>query len=103
MKWQWLKNRWLEMRWGLIYVSFVLTFITAVTVTYTDIPFIHTVFPNLIDYALVGVLFGAFLFAPIVGYFHGKYQNPTDVLKTNKPLLDAIREVIREELDKEES
>jgi O-antigen/teichoic acid export membrane protein len=96
---QWLKERWLEARWGLIYVSFVLSFITAATVTWSDIYQVHDFFPSLVEYAAVAVAVGAFVFAPLVGYLHGKYQNPTDVLKANKPLLDEFRRIVREELD----
>lgn len=95
---QWWSDEWLEARWGLIYVSFVLTFITAATVTYTDLPLVHSIFPDIIEYYIVGIVLGGFVAAPIIGHFHGKLQNPTDVLKGNKPLLDAVRKIVREEL-----
>jgi hypothetical protein len=95
---QWFKNRWLEARWGLIYVSFVLTFVTATTVTYTDLPLIRSIFSSIEIYGAAILLLGGFLIAPLIGFFHGKYQNPTDVLKTNQPLLKQIRQIIREEL-----
>lgn len=96
---RWLRERWLEARWGLIYVSFILSFVTASTVTWTDIFQIKQIFPNLETYAVVAII-GGMAFGTLVGYAHGKYQNPTDVLKGNKPLLLEIREIVREEIER---
>jgi hypothetical protein len=97
--WQAVKSYWYEARLGLIYVSFILSFITAATVTYTDIPFVRMLFPSLTVYLIVGVLVGGFIVAPIIGHTHWVRQNPTDVLKGNEPLLKAIRAIVREETE----
>ena len=97
MNFQPVKNYWLSCRWGLIYVSFILSFVTASTVTYSDIPLIHSLFSTFWEYVIAGFVLGGLVVAPIIGFLHGKYQNPTDVLKSNKPLIDEIVKRIGEQ------
>lgn len=99
---QHLRNYWLSARYGLIYVSFVSSFVTVSTVTYYDIGLVHWLFPSLEVYAVVAFVVGALVFAPIVGHFHWRYQNPTDVVRGNIPLLNEIRKIVKEEAKRQE-
>ncbi len=98
---RWIRERWVEARFGLIYAGFILSFVTASTVTYADIPQIHSIFPNLTEYGIVAILLGGFIFSPIVGHLHRTHQNPTDIRVANEPLFREIRRIVREELDRD--
>jgi hypothetical protein len=90
---QWFKNRWLEARWGLLYTSFIVSFTTFTTVTYTDIPIVKQIFANIAEYAIFGFILGGLIISPTIGHLHGKHQQSTDVLKANEPLLQEIRKI----------
>jgi hypothetical protein len=92
-----IQEAWLEIRWGLLYVGAFSSFLTVATVTY---PYFLSVAPIHYDeYVLLFFFLGAGA-SFLVGHLHGIFQNPTDVLKGNKPLLDEVRKIVREELDK---
>ena len=100
MKYKFIKERWTDARFGLIYVGFILSYITASTVTYADKTQIHILFPNFIEYFIFTFILGGLVLSPIIGYFHRKHQNPTDIELINAPLFKEIRKIMREELDK---
>lgn len=91
MKWQ---EVWLEARWGLIYVGAFSSFLTMATVTYAYLPGATVL--HYWEYVVLVFFLGSGS-AFLVGHLHGIYQNPTDILKTYKPLLDEIRRIVREE------
>ena len=95
-----IRARWLDARFGLIYAGFVLSFVTAATVTYADIPQMHALTSNFVLYFLAALLLGGFVFSPTIGYLHRKYQNPTDIMLANAPFFAEVRRIVREELDK---
>jgi len=74
--------------------------ITFIIVSYNDIILasrFHPFFPTFQTY-LVPSLVGALVALQIIGFLHGRWQQETDVMKSNKALLEALRQIVREEL-----
>jgi hypothetical protein len=91
-----IRQRWTDARFGVLYTGYVLTFITATTVTYADIAFVRTVFPSILSYGVSMFVFGSAA-SSVIGYFHRKHQLRTDVALTYGPLFEEIRSIVREE------
>lgn len=91
-----LQEAWLEIRWGLIYVGAFSAFLTMATVTYSYLGLTSLHYSEYVGLVfVVGVVAGW-----VIGHIHGIYQNPTDVLKGNEPLLKEIRRIVREEMER---
>lgn len=93
----------MDARFGLIYTGFILSFVTASTVTFADLPQVKALFPSFPAYFIVAFILGGFVASPLIGYLHRKYQNPTDIRLANGPLFDQIRKIVREELDRDKN
>lgn len=96
-----LKRRWLEFRWGYNYISYIISGVNFITITYylllegldlTYIP-IHI-------YALIVAVTLPNIAIAIGHFYHRKKQLTTDILVTNEPLLNEFRRILQEELDK---
>ena len=96
-----LRERWLDARFGLIYTGFILSFVTASTVTYADIPQVKAMFPSFPVYAVLAFILGGFVLSPIIGYFHRRHQLPTDIRLSNQPFFEEVRKIVREELQRD--
>ena len=96
----WVRERWMDCRFGLIYASVALSFTTFATVTYADISQVRSTFPDILQYVVLAVAVGT-IGSTLLGYLHRKYQNPTDIRLANGPLFDQIRKIVREELDRD--
>lgn len=96
---KWIRERWTEIRWGFSnYLSLAVTFtnlvlLVALKFIISGVDFI---------FLALSLFVGLTALSGVLGYMHRKLQQDTDALLTNKAVLDEIRKIVREELEKEE-
>lgn len=91
---EWIKRRWLEFRWGHgTYLAFFLSFANFVMISYNFM--FETVFKSMALFAITFCLL-YFPFAVFLGVLHRKYQRDIDVEISQKPILNAIKDLKKE-------
>ena len=95
---RWLMRRWVEFRWGWMYISYIVSGINFITITYylliqdlgLDIP--------LWLYALIIANIIPLITVSIGHFYHRRRQLYIDIHMIQEPAFKEIRRIIREEL-----
>ena len=95
---KWIQRRWLEFRWGWMYIAYIISSINFITITYyLLIQDLGLAVPLWLYASLVAVLLP--IFTVSVGHFyHKRYQLHTDILVMYEPLVREIERIVRREL-----
>ena len=88
---KWIQRRWLEFRWGWIYIAYIISSINFITITYYLLIRDLGINISIYLYALIVAAILPVATVSIGHYYHRRHQLTTDVLLTYEPLLREIK------------
>lgn len=93
----WIRNRWLEYRWGYNYIGLATGLYQILLLTAIFLGIRASGVALLLAYIGPPLIVGTW----IIGALHKRYQLKTDLIMGNQPTFAEIRRIIREELERE--
>lgn len=93
---KWLQRRWLEFRWGWLYISYILSLINFITITYYLLLENIGIGIPIWLYTILVVTIVPLITISIGHFYHRRHQLDVDVSLTLRPVIKRLDEILNE-------